>query len=208
MTSFKDKLKQAINTSIRYFLQGLLLMAPLFVTFYAVFYFFNLFDTKANDAFFFLFGFRFPGLGILVMYVVISLIGLVGSTILVQPLLDGVESLLSRAPVVKDIYGSIRDFISAFLSNKKKFNKPVVVEMGKGLGIYKIGFVTDQDLQEFDITDKVAVYFPHSYNFSGNLFLVNIEQVKPINNQKSADIMKYIVSGGVMEMDEHQEIKK
>ena len=83
--------------------------------------------------------------------------------------------MLERTPLVKDIYSTIRDFVSAFLSNKKKFNKPVIVEMGKGLGIFKLGFITDADLSEFGISDKVAVYFPHFYNFLGNLFIVNAE---------------------------------
>lgn len=188
---------------IRYFFQGLLLIAPIFVTFYAIFSIFDILDSQANAAFFLIFGFKFPGLGLLVMFFLITFVGAVGSTIFIQPIMDTMEGLLERTPLVKDIYASIKDFVSAFLSNKKKFNKPVIVEMGKGLGIFKIGFITDADLSEFDIKDKVAVYFPHSYNFSGNLFIVNSDQVKAIDNQKSADIMKYIVTGGVMEIEDN-----
>lgn len=202
MHQIQEQVKSFFSSTIRYFLQGMLLIAPVFVTLYSIYYIFNIFDSKANDAFELVFGFRFPGLGLLVMFVLLSVIGRIGSTILIQPILMGIESLLERAPFVKDIYGSIRDFISAFLSNKKKFNKPVIVEMGKGLGIFKMGFITDADLSEFNITDKVSVYFPHSYNFSGNLYIVNKDQVSPIPNQKSGDVMKYIVSGGVMEMDD------
>jgi len=197
------RFKEFLNKTIRYFLQGLLLIAPIFVTFYAIYAIFNVLNTMANDAFFMIFGFSFPGLGLLVMFVFITIVGIVGSTIFIQPVMNIVEGLLEKTPLVKDIYASIKDFVSAFLSNKKKFNKPVVVEMGKGLGIFKIGFITDADLSEFGINDKVAVYFPHSYNFSGNLFLINKDQVKAIDNQKSADIMKYIVTGGVMEIEDN-----
>lgn len=203
MSKTKQSFKDLVNRIIRYFLQGLLLIAPIFVTLYSIFALFNMLDSSANDVFEAIFKFRFPGVGLLVMFVVVTFIGAVGSTIFIQPIMDGLESLLERTPLVKDIYSSIRDFVSAFLSNKKKFNKPVIVEMGKGLGIFKLGFITDADLEQFGITDKVAVYFPHSYNFSGNLFIVNASQVKvlPATNG-SADVMKYIVSGGVMEMED------
>jgi uncharacterized membrane protein len=203
MERIKYGLKEFSNKMIRYFFQGLLLIAPIFVTFYAIFSIFDILDSQANAAFFLIFGFKFPGLGLLVMFFLITFVGAVGSTIFIQPIMDTMEGLLERTPLVKDIYASIKDFVSAFLSNKKKFNKPVIVEMGKGLGVFKIGFITDADLSEFDIKDKVAVYFPHSYNFSGNLFIVNSDQVKAIDNQKSADIMKYIVTGGVMEIEEN-----
>lgn len=203
MSKTKLSFRDFSNRIIRYFLQGLLLIAPIFVTLYSIFALFNMLDSSANDVFEAIFKFRFPGVGLLVMFVVVTFIGAVGSTIFIQPIMDGLESLLERTPLVKDIYSSIRDFVSAFLSNKKKFNKPVIVEMGKGLGIYKLGFITDADLAEFGLSDKVAVYFPHSYNFSGNLFIVNVDQVKELpTTNGSADVMKYIVSGGVMEMED------
>jgi len=190
MSKTKQSFRDLTNRIIRYFLQGLLLIAPIFVTLYSIFALFNMLDSSANDVFEAIFKFRFPGVGLLVMFVVVTFIGAVGSTIFIQPIMDGLESLLERTPLVKDIYSSIRDFVSAFLSNKKKFNKPVIVEMGKGLGIYKLGFITDANLTEFGISDKVAVYFPHSYNFSGNLFIVNGEQVKELpTTNGSAGVM-------------------
>ncbi|MFN8309469.1 MAG: DUF502 domain-containing protein [Chitinophagales bacterium] len=196
------KIRSYYKQLFSFFLQGLLLIGPIFLTLYSIFAVFNMFDTKANDWFEYLFHFRFPGLGLLVMIALITFIGYIGSTVLLQPVMHGLEMLLEKTPLVKDIYSSIKDFVSAFLSNKKKFNKPVVVEMGRNSGIYKMGFITDADLSEFQITDKVAVYFPHSYNFSGNLYLVNKDQVQPLQDVRSADVMKYIVSGGVMEIDE------
>ncbi|MFN8276845.1 MAG: DUF502 domain-containing protein [Chitinophagales bacterium] len=196
------RLREFYRKLMSYFLQGLLLIGPVFLTLYSLFSVFNMFDSKANDWFEYLFHFRFPGLGLLLLMIIITLIGYIGSTVILQPVLHALELLLEKTPLVKDIYSSIKDFVSAFLSNKKKFNKPVIVEMGKSSGIFKLGFITDADLNEFQITDKVAVYFPHSYNFSGNLYLVNKEQVQPLHDVRSADVMKYIVSGGVMEIEE------
>ena len=203
---------QKINSYFRrifsYFLQGLLLIAPVFVTVYSIWAVFNIFDTRANDLFELVFHFRFPGLGLLVLFGIITLIGLIGSTVLLQPIMHGLELLLEKTPLVKDIYSSIKDFISAFLSNKKKFNKPVMVEMGRGQGLYKLGFITNEKLDEFKIEGKMAVYFPHSYNFSGNLHIVDVDLIHPIKDVSSTDFMKYIVTGGVMQIDDEEEKKE
>lgn len=198
MQSIRIYFKKIVN----HFFQGLLLIAPVFVTIYSIFYVFNWLDTFSNNLFEFVFHFRFPGLGLLSMLALITIVGMVGSSIFLQPFLELIEKALEKTPVVKDVYSSIKDFASAFLSNKKKFNKPVMVEMGKNSGVFKLGFITDEMLTEFSVEDKVAVYFPHSYNFSGNLFLINKDQVQPLKDVKASHLMKYIVSGGVMEMDE------
>lgn len=199
-------MKEFFNRLLRYFLQGLLLIAPVFVTFYSIFAVFSYIDNTVNDISEFIFGFHWRGLGFIALIVMITTIGLIGSSFFVQPLMDIMESLMERTPLVKDIYSSVRDFFSAFLSNKKKFNKPVIVEMGKGMGVYRLGFITDADLSEFDISDKVAVYFPHSYNVSGNLYLINKDQVQPLPTRNgSAETMKYIVTGGVMEIEEKEQ---
>ncbi len=201
-----ENTKKLFNRLVKYFLQGLLLTAPVFLTFYSIFAVFNYIDSTVNDITEFLFGFKSRGLGFLAVIATITTIGIVGSSVLMQPIMNLMESLLEHTPLVKDIYSSVRDFFSAFLSNKKKFNKPVIDEIEKGMGVFRLGFITDADLSEFDITDKVAVYFPHSYNVSGNLYLINKDQVQPLPSRNgSAETMKYIVTGGVMEIEEKQE---
>jgi uncharacterized membrane protein len=96
----------------------------------------------------------------------------------------------------------VKDFFGAFISNKKKFDKPVMFEVGKNSGVYRIGFITQHDLSEMNILDKVAVYTPWSYNLSGILYLVNRDQVQVLHDVKASDIMKFVMSGGVTEMDE------
>ena len=187
-----------------YFLQGLLLIAPAFFTILAIYKLFDLFDSNTNDLFERLFHFRFPGLGILAFIIFITLVGAIGGSIILQPILDAIERLLQHTPLVKDIYSSIKDFVSAFISNKKKFNKPVIVEIGKGTGIYRVGFITDDNLSEFNINDKVSVFFPQSYTFAGHLFIVNKEQITYLPASMSANVMKYILSGGVMEFEEEK----
>ena len=79
------------------------------------------------------------------------------------------------------------------------------MKISKDSDLQKIGFITDANLTQLgDIRGKVAVYFPHSYAFSGNLFIVPIENIKPLD-KNPADVIKYIVSGGVSDMDENDE---
>ena len=189
-----------------YFMQGLLLIAPAFVTVYAIFYFFIVFDNHVNDVFEYIFKFRFSGLGLVVMVAFITFVGFVGSLVIVLPLLNLFDLLLEKTPLVKDIYSSLKDFFGAFISNKKKFNKPVMFEMGKGSGVYKLGFITQDDLSELNILDKVAVYTPLSYNLSGIMYIVNRDQVEVLNDVAAGDMMKFIVSGGVTEIDDEEEV--
>jgi len=56
-------------------------------------------------------------------------------------------------------------------------------------------------LSDLDIIDKVSVFFPHSYNFSGEMFIVPKELVRPIKISP-AEAMKFIVSGGVARTEE------
>ena len=202
MPNTQEWFKTGFGKIVAYFLQGLLLIAPSFVTLWAIYYFFDFFDSRINDLFEKVFRFHFPGFGLAIVFLLITLIGFIGSMVIVQPILRIMDLILEKTPVVKDIYSSLKDFFSAFISNKKKFNKPAMFEMGKGSGVFKLGFITQHDLTELHIKDKVAVYTPLSYNLSGIMYLVNSDQVHPLENVSSSLVLKFIVSGGVTEIDE------
>ena len=202
MGKSEDWFKSRLGKIVAYFLQGLLLIAPTFVTIYAIYYFFNLFDSSLNDLFEKIFHFRFFGFGLLTTFAAITAIGFVGSLVIVQPFLRVIDLILEKTPLVKDIYTAMKDFFGAFISNKKKFNKPVMFEMGKGTGVFKLGFITQEDLSHMGIDDKVAVYTPLSYNLSGILYLVNKDQIQPLTDVAARDALKFIVTGGVTEIED------
>jgi len=94
--------------------------------------------------------------------------------------------------------------MNAFVGKDKKFTEPVLVKVNKDSELEKLGFITQHDLTTLGIeAGKVAVYLPHSYNFSGNLFIVPASNVKPLN-ANSAEIMKFIVTAGVTAIPEHK----
>jgi Uncharacterized conserved protein len=204
MVQKHERLKSGVGILMSYFLQGMLLIAPIFVTIYAIFYIFNAIDSTIEKIFRALFHYYYPGVGIVVMFFFIAFIGYIGSLVVVQPLLHLLDTLMEKTPLVKDIYSTLKDFFAAFISNKKKFDKPVMFETGKNTGVFRLGFITQDDLSELKIKDKVAVYAPWSYNLSGTLYLVDRDQIQPLSDVSAGDVMKFVVSGGVTEIEEEQ----
>jgi len=150
--------------------------------------------------------YQFPGLGLLTILVAITLVGYLATTLLAGPLFHMLEEVMVKVPLVNIIYTSLKDLIDAFVGDKKKFDKPVLVSLTPDGTVLKPGFITQNDLSRLGLTEHVAVYLPHSYNFSGNLFIVPSKFVQPMN-ASGTDVMKFIVSGGVSGLQAINKIK-
>jgi uncharacterized membrane protein len=181
---------------VRYFLQGLLYIAPLVVTGYIIYIIFSFIDSLLQEVLRPFFGPLIPGIGFVVMVGVLILLGFFGHTIIGRPLKSWIDLLLSRIPVLNFIYTAFVDLFSSLLGTERKFNRPVLVKVNPVTNLEKLGFLTESDLTKLNEPGKVAVYFPHSYNFSGEMFIVPAEQVRPVD-LPPGDVMKFIVSGGV-----------
>ncbi len=173
---------------IRYFVRGLLLVAPIGVTLYILWAAIRWLDA--------LLPLWFPGAGLMIILASVTLIGYLGSTFIARPLFQLLENSLNRLPLVNVLYSSLKDLFSAFVGDKKKFTQPVLVTLNRESDLRKLGFITQSDLVDLGMAGKVAVYLPHSYNFSGDLYIVPRENVTPVQASGTA-IMKFIVSGGV-----------
>ena len=138
----------------------------------------------------------YPGVGFAIILSAITIFGYFTSNFAFQTFSNWFDHVINRIPLVKLIYSAVKDLLGAFVGDKRKFNKPVLVTINKDNNIFQIGFITQSDLSEIGLNDIVAVYFPHSYAFSGNHFLVLRENVKPLDISGSA-AMKFIVSGGI-----------
>ncbi|EMR01692.1 DUF502 domain-containing protein [Cesiribacter andamanensis] len=171
-----------------FFLRGLLILVPIALTVYIIVVTLAWIDSLVPA--------EIPGLGLLIVASLITLIGYLASTFMAKPIFELVEELIMEVPLISMIYSSIKDLLAAFVGDKKKFNQPVIVEMQEGSQLYKVGFMTQDDMRIMGHADKVAVYLPHSYNFSGNLYIVPRERVSLLH-LPSGDVMKFVVSGGV-----------
>lgn len=185
------------NSIINYFFQGLLYIGPLAITIYSIYLLFIWVDGLLKHYLETFLGLDIPGLGFVSVLVIIILVGFLGSSILFRPFVSWFDRLISRAPLIKIIYTSVKDLLSAFVGQKRRFNKPVLVKVSADGTLEKVGFVTNEDLTEIGISEKkIAVYLPHSYAWSGNMFIVPASHVTPID-ASATDVMKYVISAGV-----------
>jgi uncharacterized membrane protein len=171
---------------IAYFLRGCLVTAPLGLTIYIVWMILRTIDG--------ILPFQIPGLGLVVTVALITLTGVLTSNVVGRSALDIAESVLGRLPLVKLVYTSIKDLVSAFVGDKKRFDVPVALTLSGGVRM--LGFVTRDGLGRLGMPEHVAVYVPQSYNFAGYLLLAHRSQVEALDISAS-ELMTFIVSGGV-----------
>lgn len=174
-----------------YFLNGLIIIAPITLTVWIVVAIIDWLDS--------MFDLGIPGLGILIIMVLVTLVGFISSFFLIKPFIILSERILNKVPIISIIYSSIKDLFDAFVGDNQKFNKPVMVKMSEHTDNLKLGFVTQDEFLTLPLEGMVAVYFPHSYNFSGELFVVPAKNVTLLD-LPSSDVMKFVVSGGVSKL--------
>lgn len=173
---------------VRYFLRGCLVTAPLGLTVYIVWMVLSAVDR--------LLPLPLPGLGLVVTLTLITLIGVLTSNVVGRSVVELADNLLGKLPLVKLVYTSIKDLVSAFVGDKKRFDTPAAVTISPGSGARVLGFITRDGLGQLGMPDYVAVYFPQSYNFAGYLMLVPRAQVEVLHLPAS-EVMTFVVSGGV-----------
>jgi uncharacterized membrane protein len=172
----------------RYFLRGCLVLTPLALTIYIVFLILRTVDQVLPIG--------IPGVGILVTVLLIMLAGFLTTNVVGKSVLDVADRAFTRLPLVKLIYTSIKDLIGAFVGDRRSFRHAVTVALVPDGTIRALGFVTRDSLDVLGLADHVAVYFPQSYNFAGNLLLVARDRVQVVDTS-SSEVMTFIVSGGI-----------
>jgi uncharacterized membrane protein len=182
-----------------YLLQGLLYLAPISITIYVFYLVFEFSDNVSQEVFSRFIGREIPGLGILVMLLLLTVLGYLGQTIIARPFKVFFSKVIRTIPLLELIYSAIKDFFSAFVGKDKKFNKPVMFKINPGDNANRIGFITNEKLEAFGTKELVAVYVPFSYTFTGETYLVSKDAIKPIEAPAS-EVMKFLVAGGVADV--------
>lgn len=185
----------------KYFFQGLLFLVPVGLTIYIVYQIYVFINGLLISYIRPIIHVNIPFLDLLIVLVVIALVGLLGDTFIFRPVKNLVNKAFMKIPVINLLFTSLKDILSAFVGKERKFSSPALVKINHLTNLEKLGFITQEDLSKIGVRDKkVAVYFPHSYNFSGELFIVPAEQVTPLD-LPSSEVMKFIVSGGVIDIE-------
>lgn len=183
----------------RYFLQGLLFVAPAGLTLFFIYWAFETMDRPIRNFIFSMYNIRLPGIGLVAALTFIAIVGWAGQLFIFQPIVRFINNIFEKAPIIKLVYTSLNDFTSAFVGQRKKFTHPVLVKVNLVSELEKVGFITADDLTDLGIKDKVAVLFPHSYNWSGEMFIVPRELITPLN-LPPGEVMKFALTGGVARM--------
>jgi uncharacterized membrane protein len=194
-------MNRVFRALINYFIKGVLVVVPVGAAIFLIIWLFTSVDNFLNLSNLIITDPKtgkpvyIPGLGILTVIVVIMLAGVIVTNLITAPIYKWFSRLFHRLPLFSFVYTSVKDLTEAFVGDEKKFNEPVLVTMDE-FGLKRIGFVTHKDLNVLGLPDDVAVYFPFSYSFTGQLVIVPASRVKPIDKSAS-EMMKFVVSGGV-----------
>jgi uncharacterized membrane protein len=175
---------------IQYFLQGLLVLGPVSITIYFIYIIFDKIDSILRPAI------NIPGLGFIIIIGFIVLTGYLSSFFVLGRILSLFDRYLEKTPGIKLFYTFVKDFFEAFAGNKKKFTHNVLASVDH-TDVWRVGFITQEDMGSFGMHDYVAVYLPMAYSVAGNVYIVPKERVKLIPNISAAQTMKFAVSGGV-----------
>lgn len=189
----RNPFERAFNLFIRSFLHGLIIIGPISLTLFVIYYVFssieNIAPTIAQDK---------PGLVFISTILVTAILGFISHKfVLGQFIFDQLDHLLDSTPGIKHIYSPTKDVMSSFVGDKKKFNEPVWVKTNENPEIWRIGFLTQKEMSPVSKDNFVAVYLPHSYAISGWVIVTELKNVKPLVGMSAAEAMKFAVSGGV-----------
>ncbi len=211
--------KSTFKKILRYFIQGLIIIAPIAITVWAIIASFNFVDNLLPNLIHNVFPSwihtddkgnlkKIPGLGFVVIILFVILVGWISSNFLMGSFIHFFDQWMERTPVIKFIYTSTKDFFEAFAGDKRRFNQAVLANAFAD-DVWIVGFLTDEELHKFDLgVNMVSVYVPQSYHWAGQLFILPREKVRKIDKISAGEAMKYAVTGGVVDLEEEKKMEK
>ncbi len=211
-TAAKPQASSTVKKILRFFMQGLLILAPIAITVWAIVAAFSFVDDLLPNLVHKLFPSwihedekgnlkKIPGLGFVIVIAFVIFVGWLSSYFLMGSFINFFDQWMARTPVIKFLYTSTKDFFEAFAGDKRKFNKAVLANVFSE-DVWIIGFLTDQEMEKFEMgAEHVAVYVPQAYNFAGQLYVLPKSKVRMIDKITSGEAMKYAVTGGVVDLD-------
>jgi uncharacterized membrane protein len=192
-------MRRNVRRFIKYFLQGVVVLAPVAVTVYLLVKVFVFMDSLNP--------FNVPGVGLVLTCLAIALVGFIVRNYISDRIIEWFERQIKKAPLVSIIYTAVQDLLKSFVGDRQSFKQPVIVKLYENSEIRRLGFITNDNFTKMPELGQeyITVYCPHSYNISGNVFLVPASYVKPVNLNPS-DVMKYTVSGGVTQIEKAKDV--
>lgn len=191
----------------RYFLAGILVTSPILITVYVTWMIITFIDTQVAGLLPESLDFtkklphQIPGLGLIISIIVITFIGAITPGFLGRTLLKVGERILDNTPVVRSIYGAIKQIMETVMStNSESFREVVLVEYPRK-GIWVIGFVTGETKGEVQTLNKdtlINVFIPTTPNPTSGFLLFLPKKDLIYMNMKVEDAVKMVISGGIV----------
>ncbi len=173
---------------VKDFLKGLVIVLPIVTTLWLVWLPVRFLDR--------LVGAPFPGVGLALTVTGIWAVGVLASQRIGARLFGLVERAIRRVPVLEFLHHTTKDLVNAFVGERRRFDRPVVLDLLPEDDVKVLGFITRDELQGPGLEGRVAVYVPQSYNIAGNLLVVPRERVTELESDP-ARFMTLIASAGV-----------
>lgn len=181
-----------VTRLLNFFVRGLVVVVPLALTVYVCVVIFTTIDSWL--------GLSIPGVGFLITLGLITVVGALASSFITRSLIGTLDNLLERLPLVRLLYSSTKDMLNAFVGEKKRFDKPVLVAVSNDRAVKVIAFLTSDSLASLGMADQVTVYMPQSYGFAGHILVVPADRVERLDAD-AAEVMAFIISGGVTQVE-------
>jgi uncharacterized membrane protein len=190
----------------KYFITGLLVLVPLFITVWVITSLIGMMDQsllllplewRPKNVI----GFELPGIGALLTLLIIFVTGLIATNIFGQQIILWWELLLSRVPVVKSIYASVKQVSDTLFSNSGNAFRQAVLIQFPHQGAWTIAFITGQpsgDVANHLQGDFVSVYVPTTPNPTGGYFIMLPKETVTYLDMSVDEALKYIISMGVV----------
>ena len=175
-------------------IKGLLTILPFVITIYLLTWLINSTESLLSpiipDQYY------FPGLGIVLALLVLGTIGIFVNLYVVRLVIEQANALFDRVPLIKTLFGAIKDAVDLF-QIKKDQNTKKAVSVEVATGVHLIGFITGDSVAEvlYPNQNKTAVYIPFSYQIGGYTLYLDAEKITEL----SIDVetaMRIAVTGG------------
>jgi len=192
-----------------YFLTGLLVILPIFITGYVI-----LFLIKAMDTFLKYIPEKYlpetylniyiPGLGLILGVILIIAVGVLARNIAGRTVLQFWDNLVDRIPLARILHSSVKQLLQAFFfQNSDAFQRVALVEYPRR-GIYVLGFITGEskgEVQEKTSEKMINVFIPTTPNPTSGFYILVPEEDLTVLDMSVEDAFKLLISGGLVSSD-------
>ncbi len=186
----------------KYFLTGLLVILPIWATYYVLSSLLTVIDGMLGDLPLYVIGHSFPGLGIITLFVFVLIVGMLSANYFGTRVMRMGDELLHKVPLVRGVYFTVKQVMETF-SMKQNFHGVALVEYPRK-GCYSIGFMTGEvpgSSVKLQGGPYVTVFVPTTPNPTAGFLLV-LPDVEVVHLDMTVEQgMKFIISLGLVPLD-------